>query len=411
MLKKKLFRNSGVYIVKQILKRHTSFIVLLASSLLFFILNIILKEKLSPEDYGNYALLLTSISVASSLGLFSLEQLILRFSVIEKNRYFYINRNIFISFFISSLLFMTLFVAVGTYYFSVNILSLIFLALGPMLLMLLYNIYRLLKQYTYSQIILNSWKFILFFYIVYSWNEPICFLQIMNIFIACFIFLTLSYIALFFKKYKIKLYDNKQEKIYLMQLNFFISMLIMTILGVGDRFIVEYYLDIKVLGEYFYYITVVLFPYVLFQSYFGFRELPQFRENFSVKRMNNKIFHAMIFGFFLSIVIGVFLLFFNNLNMQSIEKLKVENYYLIFILMLTGMVKIVYSILSAAVGATSNNKTIKQLNFYSIIAIMGVVCLFLFLNIKSIESIAFLFFAIWLVRSLLYYYKGFENVV
>jgi len=384
--------------------------VLLLASLIFFLLNIILKANLSLEDYGNYALLLTFISIASSLGLLSLEQLILRFSILKNDQYFYINKKILISFCISTVLFIVIFSIIGRHYFSISSFLLMFLALGSILLMLLYNIYRLIKRYVYAQIIYNSWKFVLFICIVYLINSQVSFLQIVNILVITFIILTLFFSIIFLYTYKIKVYENQKEEIILMQLSFFISMLIMTTLGYGDRFIIEYYLNVEELGKYFYYITVVLFPYILFQSYFGFKELPQFRENFSSEILKTKVLKAIIFGFLLSLLIGVFLFCFNSLNLQFIEKLKIENYNLILILMLTGIIKITYSILSAAVGATSNNKIIKKLNFYSIIAIIVIVFIFFIINIKSIESIAILYLIIWLFRSFLYYNQGLRNV-
>ena len=384
--------------------------MLLLASLIFFLLNIILKANLSLEDYGNYALLLTFISIASSLGLLSLEQLILRFSILKNDQYFYINKKILISFCISTVLFIVIFSIIGRHYFSISSFLLMFLALGSILLMLLYNIYRLIKRYVYAQIIYNSWKFVLFICIVYLINSQVSFLQIVNILVITFIILTLFFSIIFLYTYKIKVYENQKEEIILMQLSFFISMLIMTTLGYGDRFIIEYYLNVEELGKYFYYITVVLFPYILFQSYFGFKELPQFRENFSSEILKTKVLKAIIFGFLLSLLIGVFLFCFNSLNLQFIEKLKIENYNLILILMLTGIIKITYSILSAAVGATSNNKIIKKLNFYSIIAIIVIVFIFFIINIKSIESIAILYLIIWLFRSFLYYNQGLRNV-
>lgn len=396
-------------LIKSSFIKNFSFLVLLMSSLLFFITNIILKKNMDSLNYGDYALLLTLVSISSSLGFFGAEQLVLRYSYVKEN-ILYINSQILINLGASLFIFCIIFLLFGQFYLPANSLLQLVLFLNVIFLMLFYNIYRLLKKFTLSQLLYNSWKYFLFLYILYKINKLIVFFDIFYfLMVSTFIAVIIS-AALFFKNYKIQFYIKKNENITMMQINFFISMLIVTFLSFGDRLLVEYYIDTSSVGIYFYYVTVVLFPYVLFQSYFGFKELTSFRENFSISILNKKIFNVIIFSFLLSSVIGIFLLILNNLNFDSFRDIKLNNYILIGILMLTGVLKIIYSILSAAVGATVNTKRVKTLNYYNIaITSLIVFYFFIFVKIVTIELIAILYLLLWLSRVIIYYFKGINH--
>mgnify|MGYP003322403930 CR=1 FL=1 len=66
-----------------ILRQNLSFFVLALSSFSFFILNIILKDNLSPDDYGLFSIFISYISLLSSFGMFGFEQTLLRTSKIK----------------------------------------------------------------------------------------------------------------------------------------------------------------------------------------------------------------------------------------------------------------------------------------------------------------------------------------
>ena len=66
-----------------IIKDHFSLFVIAISSLCFFLLNIILKESLSSNDYGLFSMFVTYISLLLSFGMFGFEQSLLRTSKIK----------------------------------------------------------------------------------------------------------------------------------------------------------------------------------------------------------------------------------------------------------------------------------------------------------------------------------------
>ena len=55
------------------------------------------------------------------------------------------------------------------------------------------------------------------------------------------------------------------------------------ILFVENRF------GLSEMGNYFFYINIFLFPFMLFQNYIGFKEIIVFKKDFSQKMLNDKI--------------------------------------------------------------------------------------------------------------------------
>ena len=116
--------------IKVFLKKHASLFVLGLASVSFFILNILLRDVLSAQEYGLYSILITYCSLISSFGLFGLDQVLLRTSIIEENKIIVDSR------LISMLLFTVLFMAsisssiISKYYdFEISYFSLILLSI------------------------------------------------------------------------------------------------------------------------------------------------------------------------------------------------------------------------------------------------------------------------------------------
>ena len=126
---------------------------------------------------------------------------------------------------------------------------------------------------------------------------------------------------------------------------FFISLLTISLLGFGDRFFIESRFGLEILGDYFFFLNIFLFPFSLFQSYIGFKEIVSFKKNFSINLLNYKIINVLKSSFIFSIMlIFIFYLidYFNFYNLQIFSNLDI-----IIPLIILGNIKMVYSLLSS----------------------------------------------------------------
>lgn len=377
-------------------KSHSSFLILLSSALSLFLISILLKKQLSMEEYGKLSLLLTFISLIYSFSLLGLEQVFLRLSSFEKN-ILKINRNIFkIFLFIFPISVLSFTILIKYYYPDISYVKVVLFVSISTLSMFGYNIYRIMKVFNISQVIANGWKILLLTIFIGTIN----FYLIYNTILYSMLLILIFVISYFIYKYKIELY-NKKEGVRPLWFNFAFSIFLVSIINYSDRYLVEYYLGIEEFGMYFYYLTVILFPYMLFQNYFGFKELPEFKKNFTIIILKNKIKKVTIFSLLLTVILILFFTVINNID--YFKELKIENYILMSILMITGITKIVYSILSAAIGATANKTIMKKCNIYTSITIVILFLIFITISKVSIELIATLYLIIIILRTLIFY--------
>tara|TARA_B100000927_G_scaffold108089_1_gene87389 strand:+ start:9173 stop:10378 length:1206 start_codon:yes stop_codon:yes gene_type:complete len=383
------------------LSKHLAFFVLGFASLSFFIVNILLKEKLSSSDYGLYSLLITYLSLISSFGLLGFEQVLLRTTKIAKKKIL-VQRNIlfpifFILIFIS---FLSSYLFLHYYDYSFSFISFLIFTLLAISIKILFNLFRLLSSFTLAQIILNTWRIgLLIIVILCVFYNLVISLEILFGSICVVLFLT------FFFSYKLKKYidfvnEFNKSKLFKKSILFFLSLITISSINFGDRFFIENRFGIEDLGIYFFYINIFLFPFTLFQSYLGFREIVIFKKKYNQKVLNNKLrialFYSLIFGFCLLII--AFLIDISGLYHLDFKL----NFNMILLLVFLGVIKVCYSLLSSAIGAVCNNKMLYKINRDSIISIILIIPLIYYFAYDMTTTLFFLI-ALWLIRCIIWY--------
>jgi len=385
-----------------ILRQNLSFFVLALSSFSFFILNIILKDNLSADNYGLFSIFISYISLLSSFGMFGFEQTLLRTSKIKSK--LEIEKEIILpallSIFLSSI--------IGTFLmltnYDINMSFLLFCSLSfiAIVIKLLYNLFRLLSSYILSQITLNFWKILLTIiicsaYIIhYKFTIDFIFNTILSLF-------AISLLFAFFLFKKIDLTNTIKTTLLLKKsFLFFIALLTISLLAYGDRFFIESRFGLATLGDYFFYLNIFLFPFSLFQTYIGFKEIVTFKNSYSISILNKKISSVFKYSFFFScllffIVYLVEFLGFYNMNMLS-------NLDIILPLILLGNIKIIYSLLSSAIGAISNDNMLLNVNLKSIISLLIICPLMYFYSFNLLLTIIFIII-LWIFRCIIWYYQ------
>ena len=391
------------------INKHFSLLVLVLASGAFFLTNIILKEHLSSENYGLYSIFITYISLLSSFGMLGLEQVIMRNSKILSDKVI-ISKNLLIPI-ILSILFVSIlgsYLFINNYNISATYIFLSIFTLLVILTKLISNLFRLLSMFTFSQIALNLWKLALFLVllILIFRGESI---NIKDINSIIFLLLVVTMFMAFFIIRRVKFsHTISIESFFSQAFLFLLSLGTISLINYGDRFFIESRFGLDELGSYFFFINLFLFPFTLLQSYVGFKELISFKllynHSLLVKKLNQILRYSILFAIFLF----VFAFLIDFFGFYKIDLLK--NLQMIVLFLMLGIIKVIYSIFSSAMGAICDNKMLYKTNMYSIISILLLIPVIYYYATTITITIMFLI-VLWIIRCIIWYKQlsSFEN--
>jgi len=382
--------------IKSVIKDHFSLFVLGIASVSFFLLNILLKDVLSDIEYGLYSILVTYCALLSSFGFLGCNQVLLRTSLVERKILVVDSRLIYVMLITSvGVSLFSSYTICMFYDFGVSYFTLLLLSFSMISIKLSYQISRMLSMFTFSQLTLNLWKIGLPLFIFVSVCIKINInLQAIILYILTFCLLSLASFIPLFSRAKFKRLDYSKN--YLLKLGggFFIVMISISSLSFLDRFIIEQKFGLAQMGEYFFYVNLYLYPFTLFSTYIGFKELIFFKKEFDMPVFKKKLMKIIFFS-----ILGGFLYFIITV---AIEKLGIYDFRisvyrkLIFVLIIFGIIKIVSSMLSAAMGASADVKDLKTINIFTILLFVALLIALPLCN--TILSIVVLFIIIWVLR-------------
>ena len=359
------------------------------------------KKKYIPDFFNTYSLYATFIGIIASYGLIGLDQVYLRLSKIE-TKSVVIGKDIYLSI-ISALIFVPFLFSVYFYknYQNFTLLPLYISGVSINAIILAYNTYRLKKIFVISQLFKNGYRVVFLLTIVCSgifYNLTKA--QLVN---------SLSLILIIFGLYsfwkikrKIKTTPIKTTNFLNVFLSFSVNIALVTLLGFGERLLIANELGEDSLGKYFYYATVFLFPLSLLQQYIGFKELVRFKEKLNKKKVVSKVSEIAVLG--IIVILLIFGIVFVD-NGRFLEVNLKNDLGLIILLSLLGIVKLIYGLFSAILGAKADSKELYNLNIYtSIIIVISISSLYL-LNSITLNFIALSLIFIFLFRTLFIYQR------
>ena len=378
-----------------------------------FLVNIVLKATLSDFQYGEYSIFITFIQVCISFGFLGLEQVFLRLSEVSNKQEILTDKKLLRLTFGVGFLFSLLFSLVFSNIFlkiEIAIWLLLLMTFSTSLMMFLYNVVRLKKQFVIAQLFNNMWKYIVlvitgFLLIKGDVNAKTL--------IEIFTYVSIGSAA-FFSIYVIKNIPFKftnsfsLSDIYKYSFHFIISMLTLTIIGFFDRFYIKAFFGSVAFGNYFYLSTIFYFPFALLQGYVGFKELVFFKTNASLPILKKKLIRIN----FLSLGIAV-VIFGTSYVLNKLQIIPTINFNasttIIFILMALGVLRINYSMLSSVLGATGSIKIIRNANIQSLACILIIVAAGSNYLI-SVEAVAFCILLVWISRIAIWYYNAIRQL-
>jgi len=179
-----------------------------------------------------------------------------------------------------------------------------------------------------------------------------------------------------------------------------LTLFTISLISFGDRFFIESRFGLIVLGDYFFYINMFLFPFSLFQTYIGFKEIVSFKKDFQITVLNSKLLfilkNAIYFSLFLFTTL--YLVDYCNLYNFNIS----SNLNIIIPLIFLGIIKIAYSLLSAAMGAICSDDMLFKVNVKSILSILVLMPLIYYFSFNISITLIFII-ALWLIRCFIWY--------
>jgi len=390
------------------LKKHISLFVIAFSSLLFFILNIFLKEKLSLIDYGTYSIFITYVSLLMSFGMLGFEQTLLRTTVIDNK--LNIDKKIILPSIISfsCICFLGSYLMIANYDIRLDFFKILILSFCVILTKLTFNLLRLKSWFVMSQIVLNFWKLTIFLVFCYYLFFDIDFnIKYLVNYILLFFFISALTLIGVFKEINLIKNKNTYDLIKKSGL-FFMTLFTVSLINFGDRFFIESRFGLEELGNYFFYINVFLFPFSLFQTYVGFKEIIVFKKEFNKEILFKKIKYLIKYSVFFSLVLFAFLYLIEYLNIYDLH-IK-SNLNIIIPLIFLGNIKVLYSLLSSAMGATCDDSMLKNINVKSVISLAFILPCIYYLSFNISITIIFVI-ALWIIRCLIWYNQLKKNEI
>lgn len=376
-----------------IVQQNFSFLLIALGAGCNFLLILFLKKFL-PETFNDFSLYLTFIGIIASFGFFGIDQVFLRLSSDQKGT-ISIGKDLFI------LMVVAFFMVPGAiaFFFAFNYptlthINLILSGVSVNAIILAYNIFRLQKKFVISQVFKSGYRiaffigiFILFFATLGT-LENIIFYSTMTLFV-------IAIFALALIKNKITINNHKTASLYKFMLSFSLNLAVLTLIGFGERILIANEIDKDTFGKYFYYSTIFLFPLTLVQQYVGFKELVFFKEKINKSLIMKKLKKITFIGAFILALIFLTVIIDNNYFLEI--DLKADK-FLIILLSVLGLIKLLYGLFSAILGAKGDYKDIYKLNVLSITVIF-LTLLFLYNTEITLNGIVLGLILLYLLRS------------
>lgn len=367
----------------------------------FFLSNIVFKIFFDEVQYGQYSIVITYLSIAYILGLFGLEQGFLRYSnhsgkntiSTQKIQLKMVSIAIIVSSILATIFFKLYFIEA----LVINPIILYLATVSMILLLFIFNIFRLNSDFILAQFIANSWRiFLLIFATIGYFFEKLSFINVLYSLLYCVIFIGIMALYLCFKRITFRFNAEVSNKeIVFTAFQFFISIIAFTFLAFGDRFIIESKFGLEEFGNYFYLTNFFLAPFTIFQNYIGFKQLVLFKKQFSIEQFNafNKKFLGL--GSVLAISLFVISYVISNYDFLKFDFQKYTQ--IIILLLILGLVRLYSASINSAFEAKTTLKSLQKANL--IFIALSIVILFITLvYFTTLEMILISIIVIWFLR-------------
>lgn len=393
--------NKEIIWIKKKILDHVSFLVMIMSSGFLFFSSIYLFSALSARDYVVFSMLIVFASLTASFGALGSEQTLLRLSNFE-NGIIYLSKTLLkiVAFCVVSACLFLSFIAKNSILNMLDFSYLIYFSVIYSIQMILYNLLRLTKKFVLAQIVNNFMKlgiplFILTKFYIESDLLILFYFGLIGLFSILFGFLSLKDISF-------KLVDGEGlKKEVVITCSFLFSMFVILLLNYVDKLYVSKTMNENLIASYMLMQNIFLSPLLIISSYFGFKGLVKYKASFCIEKYTSNLKVVASYSLFL-IIFSLAILFSIKTTLDSFFGYE-GAFYTIALLLALGIIRVVYSDLSAAMGAIGVSKQIFQVNSASLFATILLSAPFYFMEIKEINLFLVMLLILWFFRSFLYY--------
>nr|WP_254925301.1 oligosaccharide flippase family protein [Pseudomonas fragi] len=364
-----------------------------------FLSILILKRYLSPEDYGRYSGLITLTMIISAIGLLSYEQATLRLASISENKILILPSNTVLT----AMLIAASTSATSSYFYThyfddkSSPWKIFIICFSLSMALFASSINRLRSNFTSSQIILHSWKIIFLAVIatILITKGNVTYESIETILLlACILGLSS---AVFSTRNRIG-YSALRINTIPLTASFLASTAIIVAINNSDKFAVGKIIGKEELGNYFFTATIYTYPFLIISSFIGLTQLVAFKSKFNISILNKQIRQVLtLTPLILAVYYGITAYAFSLISPG--EK---QDHILIAVFLAISTTRIVYAVISSAMGATGSTKTILTANLYFFILSIPFTLLLLQFPTNT-HTVAIIVFGLLVIRSLFYF--------
>lgn len=372
---------------KNVLRDKMPFVVMIGGAVSLFLFNYISK-LVYPELYNILAYILTFCSIVFTFGAFGADQLVLRDSWV-KNGKLYVPTYVVACNLLSAcvfILFYLFFLNGRLLSYEINSFLVVLVVLSLSLSKFFYQVGRASKQFFFAQLFSVGWKLLLPIALVFFGSATVeeSMFYVFSILLAL---LTLNARSFYIV--------NHKKKYFYVFSSLSFSLFVMSMITNLDRFLVDNEVSSQQFSEYIYFLTIMVMPFNMIASYFGFKEAVTYKRSYAFRKM---------ISLALKRTSSVLVLY----SISAIVVFSAKDFFLIKVewevFLVSGVVvicKTFYSFLSAAMGVLATAQQIFLANIATLISTPFVFILALFYNL-SIESVLLLALLPWCVRLISY---------
>lgn len=381
--------------INELILKNISLMFLLLGALSNFLLILFLRKDF-PDIFTPLSLYLTYLGIIGGFGFLGFDQVYLRLVTLDTPKPS-IGSNVYVLLVALMLLTPIGFASYFARYEHLNFWQLYISGVSINAIILGYNANRLKQEFSIAQGIKNSFK--VFFLIGACWKLLVIKnnIEISSLFFQASILLLfcggVSFIS-FLRNTQVN--KNSSSGITWFAISFGLNIALITVLGYGERILIADKINEETFATYFYYLTIFLFPLTLLQEYVGFKELVYFKEKVDKSKVYNKMIHIFGLGLVTYLVIFMVVLIdsgrFLNVSLS-------EDYTLIAWISLLGLIKLIYGLFSAILGARGKIKDINTINAVTAM-LMGGLWFSMHLQGYSLNGIVISLILVFLYRSI-----------
>lgn len=364
-------------ILRHKLRQHVSLVAMACGVACLLSATTMLYKHIETEHYNQFVLLTTFIGLVFSFGLLGVEQTFVRLSIVNKNE-IQVSYQVLNQLIIAIIVSPTVISLICWYYWNVSLFLLYPIAILATVNMFAYNYLRILSKFEISQMVNNVWRYGLIIPTLLSISYTVSFNMIYTVLLLSL--LSGSLYSFFYIRNNCNiLFFNSSDRVFSLSVSFSFSIAIMTLLSYFDRFFVGANFSEQELSDYFFIYSIYLAPYQFISSYVGFKTLVKFKNRFNLLEMEMMVIKSVLVLAPIIIISTYLSNYF--LSMFGLDANYMDLTKLVLVLQVLGGVRIIYSFLSAAMGAIATSHNIWKANVYTFLVF--IICILTLNNLAS----------------------------